>query len=172
MSPERLSTPRYCQTCGHDLVERYFDAEHRGRLVCESCGFVHYMNPRVIAAVIVEHNGRVLLQQRAMEPGRGGWTFPGGFLEIGETPEAGAIREAKEEVGLDVNLGRLQGVYARPDVGIVMIVYEGASTSDAAYVADHESTAVGWYDAGAIPWSDLAFDTTIQALHDWLARRG
>lgn len=171
MSPERLSTPRYCQTCGHDLVERFIETERRSRFQCESCGFIHYMNPRVIAAVIVEHAGRLLLQQRAMEPGAGLWTFPGGFLEIGETPGAGAIREAKEEVGLDVTLGPLVGVYARPHVGIVMVVYEGTSATDAAYVADHESLAVRWCDIAAIPWAELAFETTEQALRDWLARR-
>jgi ADP-ribose pyrophosphatase YjhB (NUDIX family) len=79
-------------------------------------GFIHYMNPRIIATVIVEHGGRVLLQQRAMAPGAGGWTFPGGFLEIGETPAEGAAREAKEEVGLDVTIGRLHGVYTRREV--------------------------------------------------------
>ncbi len=171
MSPERLSTPRYCQTCGHDLVERFIEPERRSRFQCEGCGFIHYMNPRVIAAVIVEHAGRLLLQQRAMEPGAGLWTFPGGFLEIGETPGDGAIREAREEVGLDVTLGPIVGVYARPHVGIVMVVYEGTSSTDAAYVADHESLAVRWCDIGAIPWAELAFETTEQALRDWVARR-
>ena len=172
MSPERLSTPRYCQTCGQPLVERQVKGERRTRFQCDDCGFIHYMNPRVIAAVIVEHGGRVLLQQRAMEPGAGLWTFPGGFLEIGETPAEGAAREAKEEVGLNVALGALVGVYTRPHVGIVMVVYAGTSTTDAAYVADHESLAVRWCDADAIPWPELAFETTDLALRDWLAGRG
>ena len=67
MAPEQLSTPRFCQQCGHYLIERYIDAEGRRRFQCENCGFVHYMNPRVVAAMIVEHTGRVLLQQRAIE---------------------------------------------------------------------------------------------------------
>jgi ADP-ribose pyrophosphatase YjhB (NUDIX family) len=171
VSPERLSTPRYCQTCGAGIIERMIEAEGRRRYQCESCGFIHYMNPRVIAAVIVEHEGRLLLQQRAMEPGLGGWTFPGGFLEIGETPADGAAREAKEEVGLEVTLGRLQGVYTRPEVGIVMVVYEGSSANDAAYVADAESLAVAWYAPADIPWAELAFDTTVAALRDWVAAR-
>lgn len=171
MSPERLVTPRYCQLCGRYLVERYVEEEDRTRYQCEGCGFVHYLNPRVVASVIIEHSGRVLLQQRAMEPGKGLWTFPGGFLEIGERPEEGAVREAKEEVGLDVTLAGLHGVYSRPHVGIVLVVYHGTSASDAAVVGDYESTAVRWYAIDDIPWPDLAFDTTAAALKDWIAAR-
>ncbi len=172
MSPERLSTPVYCQQCGRYLVERYVRDEQRTRLQCEGCGFVHYMNPRVVAAAVVEHGGRVLLQQRATEPGRGLWTFPGGFLEVGETPEAGAVRETREEAGLDVSLGGLLGVYSRPHVGIVLVVYTAESASDAAVVGDRESLSVRWYAPEAIPWADLAFETTAAALRDWLRHRG
>ena len=85
--PEQLPPARFCQSCGGYLVERYLPGEGRPRLCCELCGHVHYLNPRVVAAAIVEHGGRVLLQQRAIEPRAGFWTFPGGFLEMGETPE-------------------------------------------------------------------------------------
>ncbi len=172
VSPERLSTPVYCQLCGRHLVERQVKGELRTRLQCEACGFVHYMNPRVVAAAVVEHKGRVLLQQRAIAPGRGLWTFPGGFLEVGETPEAGALRETREEVGLDVSLGGLLGVYSRPHVGIVLVVYTAESASDAAVVGDGESLSVRWYAPEAIPWPELAFETTAAALRDWLGRRG
>src|SRR5687767_7561197 len=100
--PERLPEPRYCLRCGHFLVERFVAAEGRSRHQCESCGFVHYQNPRVVAAIIVSHEGRLLLQQRAIEPSLGKWTFPGGFLELGERVEDGARRETLEETGLDV----------------------------------------------------------------------
>lgn len=166
--PERLPTPRYCQLCGRYLIERFVESENRNRFQCEGCGFVHYFNPRVVASVIIEHSGRLLLQQRAMEPSRGLWTFPGGFLEIGETPEEGAVREAKEEVGLDVSVRSLQGIYTRRQHGIVLVVYEGTSAGDDAKVADWESTAVRWYAIDAIPWSDLAFETTESALRDWV----
>jgi len=171
VSPERLVTPRYCQLCGHFLIERFVEDEGRTRFRCESCGFIHYMNPRVVASVIIENDGRVLLQQRAMEPGKGLWTFPGGFLEVGERPEEGAVREAKEEVGLDVTLSGLHGVYSRPHAGIVLVVYGGTSADDDAVVGDYESTAVRWYPVEAIPWDDLAFDTTAAALRDWLRVR-
>jgi ADP-ribose pyrophosphatase YjhB (NUDIX family) len=157
--------------CGGDIVERRIAGDGHVRHQCEACGYIHYLNPRVVAAVIVEYEGRVLLQQRAMEPRRGFWTFPGGFLEIGETPAEGAIREAKEEAGLDVTLGRLQGVYTRTTAGIVLVVYEGLAASPDARVADAESLAVAWYDADAIPWGELAFETTEQALRDWVEAR-
>ena len=168
MSPERLPVPIYCQRCGHYLVERYIDNEHRTRFQCESCGFVHYINPRVVASIIVERGGCVLLQRRAMEPGRGLWTFPGGFLEVGETAEAGALRETKEEVGLDVTLGGLLGTYTRPQVGIVLMVYRGYSERGEAIVGDAESLEVRWFSADEIPWKELAFETTEAALRDWL----
>jgi mutator protein MutT len=169
--PEQLPTARYCVVCGHALIERMVPTEGRRRLQCESCGHIHYVNPRVVTAIIIEHGGRVLLQQRAIEPGRGLWTFPGGFLEMGETPEEGAIRETKEEVGLDVDIASLHGVYARPNVGITLIVFRGTSESDAASVGDFESMAVEWFAPEAIPWPELAFETTERALLDWVGRR-
>lgn len=166
--PEQLPVARYCVVCGFTLVERLIASEGRRRLQCENCGHIHYVNPRVVTAIIVEHDGRILLQQRAIEPGLGKWTFPGGFLEMGETPEAGAIRETKEEVGLDVQIASLHGVYARPQVGITLIVYRGTSDSDAAVVGDAESMAVRWFGRDEIPWPELAFETTEQALRDLL----
>ncbi len=170
--PERLSTPRFCQQCGHHVIERFIEAEHRTRHQCEACGLIHYLNPRVVAAIIVSHRGRVLLQQRAVEPRAGYWTFPGGFLELGETPEQGAVRETREEVGLGVEPSALLGVYARPEVGIVLIVYLAESPTDAAYVADPESLQVRWFTPADIPWHDLAFDTTEAALRDWTNNHG
>jgi len=162
-----MPTPRYCLECGHALVERHVAEEGRSRLRCEGCGHIHYLNPRVVAALLVEHEGRVLLQQRAVAPRAGFWTFPGGFLEMGETPEQGARRETLEEVGLDVQPRALHGVYTRTDVGIVLVVYRGESDTDAARVADAESVDVRWFGADEIPWGELAFATTEAALRDW-----
>jgi len=171
VSPELLSTPRFCQVCAHLLVERYIDAERRRRLQCENCGFIHYMNPRVVVSIVVEHGGKVLLQQRANEPRARFWTFPGGFLEIGELPEDGARRETLEEVGLDVVPACLQGVYGRADVGIVLVVYNASSDSADARVSDPESLQVRWYAVAEVPWTELAFDTTEAALRDWVRER-
>jgi ADP-ribose pyrophosphatase YjhB (NUDIX family) len=171
--PEKLPSPRYCQVCGHHLVERFIEAEKRIRLQCEACGFIHYQNPRVVAGIIVSNAGRVLLQRRAIEPRAGYWTFPGGFLEVGESVEQGARRETLEETGLDVTPSSLVGVYTRPQVGIVLVAYAGESASDDAVPGDAESSEVRWFALDAIPWPDLAFETTEAALRDWLdARRG
>jgi ADP-ribose pyrophosphatase YjhB (NUDIX family) len=170
--PEQLPTPRFCQVSGHELVKRFIEAEKRTRLQCEACGFIHYVNPRVVASMIVAHRGRLLLQRRAVEPRAGYWTFPGGFLEFGETVEAGAARETFEEVRLRVEPRSLLGVYTRPQVGIVLVVYEAESESDAAAVGDFESSEVRWFAPDEIPWDDLAFDTTDAALRDWLRKHG
>jgi mutator protein MutT len=168
VSPERIFVPRYCGECGHGLAERFIQSEGRARLQCESCGHIHYINPRVVTGVIVEYEGKLLLQQRAVEPRAGFWTFPGGFLEVGETAEEGAARETKEEVGLEVRLGPLLGVYSRPQVGIVLVAYTATSDTDAAFVGDAESMAVLWFAVEDVPWSELAFDSTEAALRDWV----
>ena len=171
MSPERIVTPRYCQLCGRYLVERYVPQEARTRYLCEGCGFVHYVNPRVVTSVIVERDRRLLLQQRAIDPRLGYWTFPGGFLEVGETTQEGAVRETKEETGIDVTLSGLVGVYTRPRAGIVLVVYEGRSDDGEPFAADAESSAVRWFAIDDIPWRELAFETTEAALRDWVAAR-
>jgi ADP-ribose pyrophosphatase YjhB (NUDIX family) len=166
--PERLPVARYCQVCGYALVERLIPSERRTRLQCEGCGHIHYVNPRVVCAIIVSHKGRVLLQRRAVEPRAGYWTFPGGFLEMGEQPLAGAVRETAEETGVHIEDARLLGVYGRPHVGIVLVVYSAESASDAAVVGDAESSEVAWFAPDDIPWDAIAFETTEQALREWM----
>lgn len=170
--PELLFTPVHCQRCGKLLEERWIEAERRQRFQCPECEFIHYMNPRVVAAIIVSRGRSVLLQQRANEPRAGYWTFPGGFLEMGELPAQGAARETLEEVGLAVEPSSLVGVYGRADIGIVLIAYAAESHDGEARVADAESLDVRWFDIDEIPWADLAFETSEAALRDWIARRG
>jgi ADP-ribose pyrophosphatase YjhB (NUDIX family) len=169
VSPEQLPTPRYCQLCGHPLVERYLAHEERWRLQCEHCGFVHYMNPRVVAAVAPERDGRILLMKRAWEPRAGFWTIPGGFLEMGESAEEGAVRETAEEAGVEVELRGLLGVYTRRDAGIVVVIYRGLVPDDATPRPGAEALELRWFGPGDIPWEELAFPTTVQALKDWVA---
>jgi ADP-ribose pyrophosphatase YjhB (NUDIX family) len=113
-------------------------------------------------------DGRVYLARRAIEPGLGRWTYPGGFLEVGESAQEGARREAEEETELRIEVGRLIGVYSRPHVGIVTVVFAadvvGGRPEPAA-----ETTEVGGFGPDEIPWDELAFTTVESALRDWVA---
>ncbi len=158
--------PRFCQQCAARLIEQDRPDDSRSRLVCESCGFVHYLNPRVIINVLPERGGRVLLIRRGIEPSKGLWTFPGGFLELGETAEEGAAREANEEVGLDVKVGAVLGVYTGITAGHVSVVFRAASVRGRPSPGP-EVLETAWFLPQKIPWDGLAFETTRQALRDW-----
>ena len=162
--------PRYCHQCGHRLRERLIETEDRPRLICEACDFIHYINPKVVVGVIPERRGRVLLMRRAIEPRQGAWTFPGGFLEVDETVEEAALREAREEVGLEVRLGRLLGVYSRPGFGVVAVVFRGRAALGDPHPG-RECLEAAWFTPDQIPWDDLAYETTRWALRDWTALR-
>lgn len=159
--------PRYCQHCGSGLVSRRVEDEGRERLVCGRCGFIHYLNPRLVANVLPERAGRVLLLRRGIEPSYGKWAFPGGYLELGESAEQGAEREAWEEVGLIMRAGPLLGVYTRVEHGIVVLVYRGLRFSGRP-VPGPEVLETAWFRPHEIPWPDLAFETTAAALRDWV----
>jgi ADP-ribose pyrophosphatase YjhB (NUDIX family) len=164
------SPPRFCLRCGGALAAHPIAAEGRERLLCAVCGRIQYQNPIVVASVVLERGDETFLLRRARPPGAGTWVFPGGFVELGETVAEAAVREAREEAGVEVNLGPLLGVYDRPGPGVVLIVYR-ATIARGVPAAGHEATAAAWYAAQAIPWADLAFDTTAQALRDWVRVR-
>ncbi|OAI44524.1 hypothetical protein AYO38_00050 [bacterium SCGC AG-212-C10] len=161
---------RYCMHCGERLSTAVPEGDNKRRMVCIGCGFVHYLNPRPVAGTIpVNESGHILLGKRAIEPRMGTWVFPGGFMDVGETSEEAATRETLEEANLTVADLRLVGVYTRVEPGVVVIVYEARATSEAT-VGD-ETSEIAWFAPDAIPWDDLAFDTTHWALRDWLAQR-
>lgn len=163
--------PRYCQHCGWVLVSRFLEQDGRLRLICERCGFIHYVNPKLVSNVLPERRGRVLLLRRAIEPSYGKWAFPGGFLEMGESVEEGAEREAFEEVGLRVRAGPLLGVYTRVDQGVVVLVFRGLRVSGRP-VPGPEAIETAWFQPHEIPWTDLAFETTSAAMRDWVRALG
>ena len=177
-SLEALTIPRFCHQCGGRLQERLAEGEDRPRLVCTGCGLIHYVNPKVVVGAIPERAGRVLLMRRAIEPRYGAWTFPGGFMEIDETAEQAALREAEEEVGLSLTLGSLLGVYSRPAAragsgpgggpGVVVVVFR-ARVGRAPPTPGTECLETAWFRPEEIPWEDLAFETTRWALRDWVA---
>ena len=160
---------QYCPHCGAPLIVRLLPSEDRRRLVCDR-GHILYVNPKLIVGLIPERRGRVLLMRRAIEPRYGAWTFPGGFMEIDETVEECAVRETREEVGMEVRLDALVGVYSRPGPlgpGIVSIVYRGRVTAGAVSIG-REALEARWFRPEEIPWDELAYETTRWALRDWL----
>ena len=163
--------PRFCAACGAVLKEQFSAQEGRDRLVCRGCGRIQYRNPTVVGAVIVERDGAVLLLRRAHPPRAATWVFPGGFVELGETVEAAAARECREETGVEVQLRSLLGVYTRPGPGVVIVVYRATLAAGEPQAAQ-EATEVGWFTRETVPWTELAFDTTETALRDWAARAG
>jgi ADP-ribose pyrophosphatase YjhB (NUDIX family) len=159
--------PAFCPACGKPVAERILEADHRPRLVCPD-GHVTWRNPRLVVGTLPVRAGRVFLARRSIEPGAGLWTYPGGFLEIGEAAQEGARRETEEETRLRIEVGRLIGAYSRPQVGVVTIVYEAAVVGGEA-MPGAETTEVRDFGPDEIPWSELAFTTVESALRDWVA---
>jgi ADP-ribose pyrophosphatase YjhB (NUDIX family) len=161
------TTPGFCPTCGEQVEERQLEDDHRPRLVCVN-GHVTWQNPRMVVNAIPVQAGRAFLARRAIEPGLGRWGIPGGFLELGESAQEGARREVEEETELRIEVGRLIGIYSRPPVGIVVVVFEadvvGGSPEPAA-----ETSEVRAFGPDEIPWDELAFSTVESALRDWVA---
>ena len=144
--------------------------DQREQAVCSACAFVFYLNPKVVAATIPEDAGRILLTRRSIDPGRGLWTFPGGFVDFGETVTDAAIRETFEETGLAVRLTGLLNVFTYPAAPVI-IVYRARVTSGT-LTSCAENDALEWVAPDAIPWDRLAFPSTREALSEWVAARG
>ncbi|GAC1329915.1 MAG: NUDIX hydrolase [Chloroflexota bacterium] len=161
-------TPFYCSHCGNPTVRKMVEEEERERQVCESCGVIHYVNPKVVAGTLPVDGDRVWLLRRAIEPRYGFWTHPAGFLEMNETVEEGAARETMEELSMRVDVRDLLGVYSRAPMSTVHIVY----LADALELprGGRETLEFAAFHPDTIPWDDLAFWSTQRALHDWIAR--
>jgi ADP-ribose pyrophosphatase YjhB (NUDIX family) len=141
------------------------------RLVCGSCRFVFYLDPKVaVGTIITNGDEQILLVRRAIEPGYGKWVFPGGYVDRGEPVPLAAVREAREECGLDVRLDRLIDVYSYPGRTPVVIVY--ASTVIGGEIGcDDEGLEARFFAPDEIPWDDLAFKSTREALRAFLTSR-
>jgi 8-oxo-dGTP diphosphatase len=164
------TTIRFCPLCAGALGRRPVPPDQREQAVCGACGFVFYLNPKVVGATIPERDGRVLLTRRAINPGRGLWTFPGGFVDFGESVADAAVRETLEETGLRVDLTGLHNVYSYPGAPVI-VVYRAAVTGGRLTPCD-ENDALEWMAPGEIPWAALAFQSTREALREWVAARG
>ena len=161
-------TLRHCSRCGDLLDLRLVEGEERERLVCPSCHFISYANPRLVVTTLpITEKGEVILLRRGIEPGYGAWAQPGGFLEIDETAEQGAARETMEETGLLVETTRIVGLYTRPPAAVVVVCYE-ASITGGDIRTGPEAIEIEAFAAQKIPWSGIAFRTSTWALRDWI----
>jgi ADP-ribose pyrophosphatase YjhB (NUDIX family) len=137
--------------------------DNRERLVCGDCGFILYDNPKIVVGSVVRHGPRYLLCKRAIEPRLGFWTLPAGYMELNETTEAGAQREAFEEAQARIHIEGLLAVYNIPRLSQVQLIYR-ARLLDEAIAAGPESQEVGLFLWDEIPWRDLAFPSVLWSL--------
>ncbi len=158
--------PAFCPACGKPVSERVLEEDHRPRLVCPD-GHVTWRNPRVVVGTLPVRDGQVFLARRGIEPGLGLWSYPGGYLELGESTQEGARRETEEETLLRVEIGRLVGAYSRPHGSVVTLIYE-AEVVGGEPLPGVETTEVRGFAPDDIPWHELAFSTTESCLRDWL----
>jgi len=141
------------------------------RAVCVTCGFVDYQNPKIVVGSVVTWGEKILLCKRAIEPRRGYWTLPAGYLELHETAEAGAAREAREEACAEIEIERLLAVYSVPRISQVQLMFR-ARLARPEIAAGPESEAVGLFGWEDIPWADLAFPSVNWALRHYRETKG
>ncbi len=159
-----LAEVRFCPRCGREP-----EVALPRSLSCPHCGFKAYFNPKPVACAIPRTaDGRIVLIRRGFAPGAGLWTFPGGFVDLGETVEDAARREVREELRIDVELGALVGLYSRADDRILLLVWEARVLGEPQTTP--EATEVRLFAPDELPWDEIAFWSTTAALRDLLAR--
>jgi ADP-ribose pyrophosphatase YjhB (NUDIX family) len=160
---------RYCPRCGGGLAPRLVKHGEPSRLVCVGCSFVFYLDPKVAACTISMVEGGIVLLRRSIEPALGKWVFPGGFVDRGEAVQDAAVRETLEEVNLRVSLTGILDVYSFRGHDVIVVVY-AADVVGGTLEARDESLEVRTFAPEAIPWGELAFDSTRAALRDYVHR--
>lgn len=158
---------QFCPCCGHALRDRYIEVEQHHRKVCSGCGFIYYLNPKVVAGAIPRQDSRIWLVRRNIDPALGSWVFPGGYVDLGESVPQAAIREAFEETRLHIRLDGLLNVYSYAQVGIVLVVYRATVIGGEAATTP-ESQEVRAFGLEDIPWESLAFPSTRDALREYV----
>jgi ADP-ribose pyrophosphatase YjhB (NUDIX family) len=160
----------YCSRCGSPTTERVPEGDNRPRAVCDSCGTIHYLNPKLVVGCVPTWEDRILLCKRAIEPRRGLWTLPAGFMENGETAAEGAAREAVEEANAIVEIGDLYTVYSLPHISQVYMMFL-ARLTDPDVSPGIESLEVMLATEAEIPWDRLAFRMVTRTLEHFVSDR-
>ncbi len=151
------------------FIRRIPQGDNRERDVCADCGHIAYENPKVVVGAVVVSGSSVLLCRRAIEPRRGYWTLPAGYMELGETLEEGAVREAQEEAEADIAIEGILGVFSIARIGQVQVIFRACFAHPDAphHAAGPESLEVGLFEWDRIPWDQIAFPSVRWALHAW-----
>jgi len=158
----------FCQDCGKPVL--YQMIENRTRAVCEACGRVYYEHRKVSVGVLVTLQGKLLLVQRGIEPWKGRWHLPSGYLEVDEEPEQAAAREVKEETGYRIKVGKLVSVhtYADDPRGNGIVLFYDAQLVDGHFAANHETMNAGFFSPQEISGLPLAGTCAEQSIREWI----
>lgn len=156
---------RFCPSCG-----RVRAADDAAPWLCDACGHHQRIHPRPCTGTVAVADGRALLVRRDIEPRKGLWQVPGGFMEADEAPGEAARRELREEAGVEVGALDLLGVYSAVPLALFVVCYAGPALTPA--TVGHEVQEVGWFAPHAIPWEDISFTSSELALREWLRRQG
>lgn len=159
----------FCSACGSKVTRRVPPGDNRPRFVCDSCHAVHYLNPKIVAGCLVVHDGAVLLCRRAIEPRKGLWTMPAGFLELGETTCEGARRETLEEANAEVDIDGLYTIFNLPHISQVYFFFRARLRG--AFAPGEETLETRLWEEGEIPWQELAFPVVANTLRHFFADR-
>jgi ADP-ribose pyrophosphatase YjhB (NUDIX family) len=161
---------KYCMTCGHRVSRRFPAGDNRERFICDHCSAIHYQNPKIVVGCVPERDGKILLCRRAIEPRRGFWTVPAGFMELGETIAEGAVRETREEALAEVEIGRLFASVDVVEAGQVHLFF--AATLKGSFGAGEETLETELFSTEEIPWTEIAFLSGKFALEKYLEDAG
>lgn len=161
---------KFCSECAQPISLLIPEGDNRQRYTCLHCDTIHYQNPRIVAGTLPTHKGQILLCKRAIEPRKGYWTLPAGFMENGETTEEGALRETLEEANARIHSPRLYTMITVPHISQVHIFFQG-ELADLNFFCGPESLAVQLFDEADIPWQELAFPTITKTLRQFFADR-
>ncbi len=157
----------YCGDCGKPVSRKIPPGDNLPRFVCDACQAIHYHNPKIVAGCIPEWEGQILLCRRAIEPKAGLWTYPAGFMELGEGTEEAARRETLEEAQAQVVITQLHSVLSLPHIGQVYMTFVGHLLTKQ-YAAGPESLDVRLFERNKIPWDAIAFPVVKEALRRYL----
>lgn len=160
----------FCSHCGKKVILQIPAGDSLPRHVCATCGTIHYQNPKIVTGTIPEWNDQVLLCRRAIEPRKGLWTLPAGFMENKESAETGARRETFEETGLSVDIEELYALFNIPHISQVYLMFR-ATMPDTSFGPTPESLEVKLFSEHEIPWDELAFAVVRETLQRYFEDR-